>query len=70
MSVRGGDDGTRWAARPALARVLRVVVFTSPVVAAVGVSLLTHLAMGAARSRAEQARHLAVPSAVSTVAAA
>jgi hypothetical protein len=53
MSVRGGDDGTRWAARPALARVLRVVVFASPVVAAVGVSSLAHLAMGAAGSRAE-----------------
>ena len=57
MSVQGGDDGTRWAARPALARVLRVVVFALPVVAAVGVSSLAHLAMGTARSRAEQARH-------------
>jgi hypothetical protein len=46
-----------------------VVVFTSPVVAAVGVSSLAHLAMGTARSRAERAWHLAVPSAVSTIAA-
>ncbi len=68
MSVQGGDDGTRWAARPALARVLRVVVFALPVVAAVGVSSLAHLAMGTAGSRAEQAWHLAVLFAVSTVA--
>jgi putative nucleotidyltransferase with HDIG domain len=45
-----------------------VVVFTSPVVAAVGVSLLAHLTMGAAGSRAEQAWHLAVLFTVSTVA--
>lgn len=68
MSVQGGDDGTRWAARPALARVLRVVLFALPVVAAVGVSSLAHLAMGTAGSRAEQAWHLAVLFAVSTVA--
>jgi hypothetical protein len=69
MSVRGGDGGTRWAVRLALARVMQVVVLTSPVVAAVGVSSLAHLAMGTARSRAERAWHLAVPSAVSTIAA-
>ena len=68
MSVRGDDDDTRWAARPTLARVLRVAVFASPVAAAVGVSSLAHLAMGAARSRAEQAWHLAVLFAVSTAA--
>jgi putative nucleotidyltransferase with HDIG domain len=67
MSVRGDDDGMRWAARPALARVLRVAVFALPVVAAVGVSLVAQLAMGAARGRAEQAWHLAVLLAVSTV---
>jgi hypothetical protein len=66
MSVGGGDDGTRWAARPTLARVLRVVVFASPVVAAVGVSSLAALTMGAAGSRAEQAWHLAVLLACST----
>ena len=66
MSVRGDDDGTRWAARPTLARVLRVVVFLSPVAAAVGVSSLAHLALGAAGSRVEQAWHLAVLVAVST----
>jgi len=45
-----------------------VVVFALPVVAAVGVSSLAHLAMGTAGSRAEQAWHLAVLFAVSTVA--
>ena len=66
MSVRGDDDDTRWAARPTLARVLRVAVFASPVGAAVGVSSLAHLALGAAGSRVEQAWHLAVLIAVST----
>ena len=66
MSVRGDDDDTRWAARPTLARVLRVAVFASPVAAAVGVSSLAHLALGAAGSRVEQAWHLAVLIAVST----
>lgn len=64
MSERG--DGMRWAARPALARSLRAVVFLLPVAASVGVSLLAHLALGAAGSRGEQAWHLAVLLAVST----
>jgi putative nucleotidyltransferase with HDIG domain len=67
MSGRGDDNGTRWAARPALARGLRAAVFLSPVAASVGVSLLAHLALGTAGSRAEQAWHLAVLVAVSTV---
>jgi putative nucleotidyltransferase with HDIG domain len=66
MSVRGDDDGTRWAARPTLARGIRVAVFAAPVAAAVGVSSVAHLAVGAAGSRVEQAWHLALLIAVST----
>jgi HD-GYP domain-containing protein (c-di-GMP phosphodiesterase class II) len=66
MSVRGDDDGTRWAARPALARSLRVAVFAAPVAAAVGVSSLAYLALGTVGSRFEQAWHLAVLLAAST----
>jgi putative nucleotidyltransferase with HDIG domain len=66
MSVRGDDDGTRWAARPTLARGLRVAVFAAPVAAAVGVSSVAHLVLGAAGSRVEQAWHLAVLVAIST----
>ena len=68
MSVRGIDDGTRWAARPALARGVRVAVFAAPVAASVMVSLLAHLALGPAHNRAEQGWHLAVLFAVSTAA--
>ena len=67
MNVHADDDGMRWAARPTLARGLRVVVFALPVAAAVGVSSLAYLALGAAGSRVAQAWHLAVLVALSTV---